>query len=91
MAKIGGIAQQDQEYYKSGRWKCPGHGDKPSPTGSHHWLEVSRSEAAGLFYCKYCFDVRRFYVTWSEADKRQKLKEVKQDGELRNSIPQNMG
>ena len=76
MAQIGkyrSIAEQDKAYYESGKWKC----DKSS-TGAHHWLEVDRTEAPGLFYCKYCYDVRRFYITWIEADRRQKLKEVEE-------------
>ena len=48
-------------YLESDVWKCP-----DSPTGAHHWKELNHLEASsGLFYCKWCFDVKQFPTSWS--------------------------
>ena len=46
-----------REYIKSRCWAC----DK-SPIGAHHWIE-----RCGIWICKYCFDVRKFAMTFRDA------------------------
>lgn len=56
----------DEEYYKSGRWKC-----SKSPTGAHHWVELTSSrKVSGMWHCKYCNDVTKFPLTWQSLTSR---------------------
>ena len=59
MVKTSYISKKDAEYIRSGRWIC-----KPSPTGAHHWVEVPEVKT-GQFVCKYCYDNRKFPVTYN--------------------------
>ena len=47
------IRKGHEEYIKSGRWKCP-----KSPTGAHHWIEGNHTDLPGVYYCKWCFEVK---------------------------------
>ena len=59
-----------QNYLNSGSWKCP---DAPinvniplqvaSGSGAHYWLEF-RGGQPGEFYCRYCYEVRKFKIRW---------------------------
>ena len=72
----------DKEYVESGVWKC----DK-SPTGAHHWEELTSDNTRGLFYCIHCYDVKKFPITWEEAKKATRkclhmdLDDIKMGGE----------
>ena len=57
--------QEDEEYLKSGRWKCG-----KSPTGSHHWIYPLLD--GSLEQCKYCPEVRELVrnITKSPLAKR---------------------
>lgn len=49
-------------YVQSGCWKCP-----DSPSGAHHWIEKSHATLPGVFYCKWCYEVKEFPVTLTTA------------------------
>lgn len=52
-----------REYLESGVWKC-----KESPSGAHHWIEhLIDGRSLGIFYCKWCGDVKEFPVTFASA------------------------
>lgn len=44
-----------EAYLKSDVWRC-----KDSPTGAHHWIEIGGPKTAGVFYCKWCGDAKKF-------------------------------
>jgi len=48
------------EYLASDVWKC-----EKSPTGAHHWIGIGK-ETSGLFYCKWCLDVKKGPGSWQE-------------------------
>ena len=59
-----------EEYSASDVWKC-----SPSPTGAHHWVQIQESEElrkGGYFQCKWCGDVRKFPIYWSQIDPGRK-------------------
>jgi len=49
------------EYLASDVWRCAA-----SPTGAHHWIEIQHAIDfhTGLWYCKYCRDVKEFPKDW---------------------------
>jgi len=55
-----------EQYLASDVWKCA-----DSPTNAHHWVEIQNVAGefhTGLWYCKYCYDVRMF-PSWEIATK----------------------
>ena len=65
MAEYTLTSKSDAEYYRSGSWICkPLPPFDPSPTGAHHWIEVTEV-GVGIFMCKYCFESRKFATTFS--------------------------
>ena len=48
------------EYLESDVWRC-----NESPTGAHHWIGVG-VQGSGIFYCKWCLEVKRFPGTWRD-------------------------
>jgi len=62
---MGGIKGKDEEYLRSGRWKC-----LDSPTGAHHSHEVDREGQYGYFLCKYCLNVQKLPITLNAAMRR---------------------
>ena len=56
------IRQVEDEYLKSGRWKCPN-----SPTGAHFNKEISKEGGYGLFLCIHCMRVVRLPVVYDAA------------------------
>ena len=65
MARINKL---DEEYIKSGRWKCP-----DSPTGAHHSHEVLREGQYAYFVCKYCLNVQKLPATLNAAMRRSNM------------------
>lgn len=56
------VMNKHTKYVKSNEWQCP-----KSPTGAHHWVEHSHADLPGVFYCKWCFEVKEFPVTLAQA------------------------
>lgn len=61
-----------QQYLLGNSWHCPDAPINPAialqvqhDTGAHHWLELN-AEKPGKFYCKYCFEIRRFKMNWTD-------------------------
>ncbi len=56
------ISPEYARYIRSGVWKCtPQPPLPPSPTGAHHWIEVTGPDILpGTFVCKYCWENKRF-------------------------------
>jgi len=74
------IGMTDKEYLKSGVWKC-----SSSPTGAHHWMQMTESErlrTRGYFRCKYCGDIKTFQVGFSSYNYKEIV--VKPHDELVN-------
>ena len=77
IAKTGKAAKKEpkplndksyQHYLKSGIWKCPDapiNSDIPlqvaENSGAHYWLEF-RGGKPNEFYCRYCYEIRKFKV-----------------------------
>lgn len=60
----------DKEYLTSGVWKCV-----KSPSGAHHWVHMTETmdlARDGYFRCKYCYDVRRFPLSWQQVNPMSK-------------------
>lgn len=54
---------QHKDYLDSDVWKC-----EASPTGAHYWIErLVQGLSKGHFYCRWCFDVRKFPVDYTTA------------------------
>jgi hypothetical protein len=58
-----------QNYLLGNSWRCPDAPINPAiplqvlhNTGSHHWLKF-RDGKPGEFYCKYCFEIRKFKLS----------------------------
>jgi len=51
-----------EQYLASDVWRC-----EDSPTAAHHWVEIQTDEElhTGLWYCKYCMDVKTFPKDWT--------------------------
>ena len=68
------ITETYQEYLASDVWKCDKSPINPGiplqvlhGVGTHHWIEVQYADGqlhTGLFYCKWCFDAKKFPVKW---------------------------
>lgn len=55
-----------QSYLDGNSWRCPDAPINPAillqvqhNTGAHHWLEFHNGKR-GEFYCRYCFEIRKF-------------------------------
>ena len=60
-----GLEKLYGEYLRSGVWICkPRPPLKPSPSGSHYWVEVPEVER-GIFVCKYCLENKVFPISYA--------------------------
>lgn len=57
-------ADEYEEYYKSGRWKC-----SESPTGAHRWRPLHRGSEA--WQCVYCKSYRLYPLTFADVLKHK--------------------
>ena len=63
--------KQYQQYLIGDSWRCPDAPINPDfplqvlyNTGSHHWIEFKAGKS-GEFYCRYCFELRKFNLDWN--------------------------
>jgi len=47
-------------YLESDVWRC-----NKSPTGAHHWIGIGK-QGSGIYYCKWCLEVKKFPGTWND-------------------------
>jgi len=60
-----------QQYLLGNSWRCPDATINPAiplqvlhNTGTHRWLEFKAGKP-GEFYCRYCFEIRKFQLYWN--------------------------
>ena len=59
-----------QQYLVGNSWRCPDavintefELQVQHNTGAHYWLEFKDGKS-GEFYCRYCFEIRKFKPSW---------------------------